>query len=453
MNLSIIDILVIILTLVVTFFVGFKSKLKSNSDVSYILAGRKLTTPLFVVTLVATWYGSILGIGEFINQYGTLAWICMGLPYYLSAFVFALFFADKIRLGNSISIPDRFFDFYGKNTSIISAIIILLITLPSAYVLMLGLIIKDIFGFDLLLSLILGTLFSFSIIYNGGFKSDIYSNYVQFILMYLGFVILFFFLIYNFGSPAEMLKAIDDKYIYSIKSDNVSYVFVWFIIALQTFVDPSFFQRCSAAKNKYIAKKGILVSIMFWIVFDFLTLVTGLYSIVYFEIDNPINTYLIMAESILPPFFKGIFISALLATIMSSLNSYGFLSGVTIGYDILKKMQVKIKDITLNRIGLLISGILSIVLAYSIPSIIDIFYKTASLAIPGILIPLLITYSSKYEIRKNLQIYVVTLPFVVSLMYFLFTKVDESTIFQPMFIGLMVSIIICTAGIKKSVNN
>jgi len=270
--------------------------------------------------------------------------------------------------------------------------------------------------------------------------------------MYLGFVILFFFLIYNFGSPAEMLKAIDDKYIYSIKSDNVSYVFVWFIIALQTFVDPSFFQRCSAAKNKYIAKKGILVSIMFWIVFDFLTLVTGLYSIVYFEINNPINTYLIMAESILPPFFKGIFISALLATIMSSLNSYGFLSGVTIGYDILKKMQVKIKDITLNRIGLLISGILSIVLAYSIPSIIDIFYKTASLVIPSILIPLLITYSSKYEIRKNLQIYVVTLPFVVSLMYFLFTKVDESTIFQPMFIGLMVSIIICTAGIKKSVD-
>ena len=32
--------------------------------VDYLLAGRRVTLPAFVATLVTTWYGGILGIGE-----------------------------------------------------------------------------------------------------------------------------------------------------------------------------------------------------------------------------------------------------------------------------------------------------------------------------------------------------------------------------------------------------
>ena len=40
------------------------SKLKDNilSDVDYILGGRKLSLPGFVVTIVCTWYGNERGI-------------------------------------------------------------------------------------------------------------------------------------------------------------------------------------------------------------------------------------------------------------------------------------------------------------------------------------------------------------------------------------------------------
>lgn len=443
MDLHFVDIIVIIGLLIITFSVAVRQRLKKNDDESYILAGRKLTTPLFVATLVATWYGSILGIGEFINQYGTLAWICMGLPYYLSAFVFALFFADKIRLSNSISIPDRFSQVYGKKSGQIVSIIILLITLPSAYVLMLGLILKEIFEINLLIALILGTLFSYIYIYKAGFKSDVYSNLVQFVIMYTGFICFFIFLIINFGSPLELFENLERKYIYSINESNITYVIVWFIIALQTFVDPSFFQRCSAAKNKKIAKKGILYSILFWILFDFLTLFTGLYSIVYFEIDNPVNTYLIMADSVFPLFFKGLFLTALISTIMSSLNSYGFLSGITIGFDILKNYESKIKFLKVNhnKLGLIVSGILSILIAYFIPSIVEIFFKTSSLVIPSILIPLLISYSKTLEIKKGRIYYFLILPFISSFITMLLNQ-DSNSFFQPMIVGLLTSIFI-----------
>ena len=41
----------------------------------YLVAGRRLTLPAFVATLVATWYGGILGIGEYTWRYGVSNWL------------------------------------------------------------------------------------------------------------------------------------------------------------------------------------------------------------------------------------------------------------------------------------------------------------------------------------------------------------------------------------------
>jgi len=41
-----------------------------NSWTDYILMGRRLTLPLFVATLVATWYGDILGVTQIAFEYG-----------------------------------------------------------------------------------------------------------------------------------------------------------------------------------------------------------------------------------------------------------------------------------------------------------------------------------------------------------------------------------------------
>ena len=44
---------------------------KQSADwTDYLLMGRKLTLPLFVATLVATWYGDILGVTQIAFQYG-----------------------------------------------------------------------------------------------------------------------------------------------------------------------------------------------------------------------------------------------------------------------------------------------------------------------------------------------------------------------------------------------
>src|SRR5262245_63004879 len=50
----------------------------TSSAVDYLVAGRKVTLPAFVATLVATWYGGILGVGEYSWRYGVSNWLVFG---------------------------------------------------------------------------------------------------------------------------------------------------------------------------------------------------------------------------------------------------------------------------------------------------------------------------------------------------------------------------------------
>ena len=46
----------------ITLVVGFWNRRRSTED--YLIASRSLSLPVFVATLVATWYGGILAVGE-----------------------------------------------------------------------------------------------------------------------------------------------------------------------------------------------------------------------------------------------------------------------------------------------------------------------------------------------------------------------------------------------------
>ena len=59
---------------------------------------RKLKLAGFIVTLVSTWYGGIIGIGENTYLYGFQTWTIFGLPYYIFAIMQNVFFNSEIKL-------------------------------------------------------------------------------------------------------------------------------------------------------------------------------------------------------------------------------------------------------------------------------------------------------------------------------------------------------------------
>ena len=204
---SYIDYGIIILYLVALMAVGFTDRSsKRESAVGYILGGRTLTLPAFVATLVSTWYGGILGVGEYSFRYGISNWLVFGVPYYLAAFLFALFLAKKARTAEVLTIPDQLEKAYGRGPAVAGSIILFLVTIPGAYVLMLAVLGNILFGWPLWLGGVLGLLFSVFYVHLGGFRSVVRTDLLQFILMFLGFAVLLVVLISRYGG-FEFIKA------------------------------------------------------------------------------------------------------------------------------------------------------------------------------------------------------------------------------------------------------
>jgi SSS family solute:Na+ symporter len=259
----------------------------------------------------------------------------------------------------------------------------------------------------------------------------------------------------KFGSIDFLSSSVPENHLNITGGMSPTFLIVWFLIALWTFADPGFHQRSYAAKNGNIAKWGIIISIFFWSLFDFLTTTTGLFAKgVLPQLDNPVLAFPLFAEQVLPVGVKGIFYAALFATILSTQISFLFLSGTTVGRDFIFRVgrninESKIKSYTI--IGLIISGVIAILLAYFIPSVIEIWYMIGSLFIPGIILPVVSAYYPKVRVDKKFILVEMIAAFLTSTAWYYLRNEFVNTSFlneiEPMLIGLSFALLIHLVGV------
>jgi solute:Na+ symporter, SSS family len=443
LDISIFSIYIFILLLL-----GWKARQKNPTQEAYLLSSRSLSLPALVATLVTTWYGGILGVGEFIYTQGISAWVVFGIPYYFFAILFALFVAPKIRRAKYLSIPDLLYKNYGPLAGLIGSFFILFITSPAPYILITGILISYLLHVPLFYSVIAATLFSIIYVFKGGFNSVVQTDKFQFLLMFGGFILLFIFLVAEYGNPLNQLEQLGVSQQSFGGGMSFQNIFVWFLIASWTFIDPGFHQRTAAAKNPATAKKAILVSVLFWFVFDMLTLWTGIYAAALLPNIDPLMIYPLIAEQVLPPILKGIFIIALLATAMSTIDSFSFLSAQTFGRDIIAYWNKKDSDPEIEhytQIGLGLTAIVALGLIWIFPSVVSLWYTLGSLFIPPLLIPVVSALYPKIKLPGKKAVVLMLAGFVTSLAWFLLGLFNNNLYpfgLEPFLPGLAVSILL-----------
>ena len=370
---------------------------KTSRSNDYIFASRKLTLPAFVATFVTTWYGGILEIGRFTFENGIITWIIFGFFYYVAALLLLIFIAPRIHKNNINTIPGYFHKNFGYVPGIVSSIIILLLSSPAPYLMIFAVIFTHIYDMSYFYSIIIGLFFSVSYIMLGGFKSIIRTDKIQFILMYAGFIIILIKLYINYGGISFLLNNSPEEHLELTNKLPLGYIISWLLISMITFIDPNIFHRVYSAKNHKILKKGILFSIVFWMIFDFLTISTGLYASAIINSSHiTTSPYLMLSDMVLSPYLQVFFIISLLSIVMSTIDSFTFTSAITIGNEIKNKKSMKFN----TRIGLLITSIIAVVICISFNKVIDIWYVFGSIGASSLLIPLIkIIFNTDYKIN------------------------------------------------------
>jgi SSS family solute:Na+ symporter len=456
------DVSIFIIYLVALATLGFIRSNHSNKDPeAYLLAGRKLSLPGFVVTLVATWYGGILGMGENTFSFGVQTWFIFGLPYYIFALLFALFLAARINQAKYISLPDQFHNRYGKTAGVISAIYILALASPAPYILSIGILIQFLSGLSFGISLIIATTISMSYIFTGGFNAVIRTDKLQFGFMFLGFALLLIYSIKMFGGYTQLAMALPKSHLSITGGASFQYILVWFFIAIWTFVDPGFYQRCAAAKSPKTAQKGIIISIIFWFLFDILTLSTGLYAKAMLTGVDPLFAYPKLGALVLPPLAYGIFITGLLATIMSTIDSLGMISAITFGRDILWQINNNssnnsswdTQSTSLIHKGLGVTSFIALALAFSIPSVVKLWYNLGSIIVPGLVIPFLMSFN-KNRMQDGI-IFMMVCPALASIIWIISGELLGNYPFniEPFYPGIATSCLIYGWKVKNGKRN
>jgi len=457
MTVHTLDIALIILYLCGLLWLGMSFKKKSTGDSNYLLAARSLSLPAFVMTLVTTWYGAILGVGEFIFGFGVVGWVTNGLFWYVVYLFFGLYLSKKIHTSQYVTVADQLKHTIGRKTGKLGALFTYVMTTPAPYIFSLGLLVNALFGWSLWLSIIVGTVVSATYIWSGGFRAVVRTDMLQFIFMYLGFGLLLILSVKTFGGFDFLLGNLPETHLTWRGELPIQSILVWGLLALWSLVDPNFYQRCYAAKDAKTAQRGVFWSLGFWLLFDMLTLCTALYARAAFPEADPLFSYLVLADAVLPMLVKGLFVVTLLSIIMSTIDSFLFASSSIVAHDFLEETHQTTSVTRLTKKGIIVTLVLSLALIALFDSIIGIIYGIGTIGVSALLCPILISFFSKKQWNDIHVMVSMIAAAVVSGVWLIHGWIHQeygwpTYVFgiEPMYVGLIISAVTLIMFKKKA---
>lgn len=358
----------------------------------YVLAGRRLTLPMFTASLVTSFYGGVLGIGESTYRFGVSNWLIQGVPYYVFALLYAWLIVPRLRARKGLTMPDQLEAAYGRPMALLAAALVFILASPADEILMLSVIARWLTGWAMPACAVLMTAAAILFLFKGGFRAHAWTSRLEFLVMFGGFALL---LPFAWRMTEGLAASLPPHHLSPTGGRSIAYLASWFLIALWTFVDPGFHQRTLAAKDSRTARKGIALAVVFWCLFDFMTTSAGLMARSFLPgLEDPLLAFPALAESVLPSALTGIFFAGLASSTLAALSSTSFLAAVSAARDGLgrwKRIPAEDEERWIQA-GLGATALLGLALALALPSVVGLWYIVGSTTIPGLLLPVLGVY-------------------------------------------------------------
>ena len=145
--------LILFLTLLVVILGNKRNQAGTEQEkfIDYMLMSRKLSLPMFIGTLVATWYGGIFGVTEIAFENGLYNFVTQGVFWYATYLIFAFFLVERIKSYEALTLPELVGFMFGKKARFIASIFNFFNVVPITYTISLGILIHGIFSLDFFL--------------------------------------------------------------------------------------------------------------------------------------------------------------------------------------------------------------------------------------------------------------------------------------------------------------
>ena len=377
------------------------AKKHTNFD-DFFLAGRSLTTPLLITTLISTYYGIdvLFGDSQLGFTDGVVAWFGYARPTYAFFIIAAFLLAQRLREEDFKSLPDILDKYYGKNTRYVGAVTSFTYSLPALSLYGFGMLGEVILGWEPVIGmLVLGGI---ALIYTltGGFWAVALTDSIQFLFMCVVLALAVPFAMNFIGGFDKMIDMLEPSYFDTMGDLSIWLIIIYASTGLAILVEPTFYQRIFAAKSYKNVRNALIIGIFIWGSYDWIITIiamaakTGVIQGILPADVAPDAALLTVMVAALPAGALGLFMAGVLSTEMSTLDSYCLVAGGNVAYDIYKPaIKPDASDdelIKKTRYGILLSWVLGFAMAISFDQMLGLWVFMASILISSVMIPILL---------------------------------------------------------------
>ncbi|GHB39587.1 sodium:solute symport protein [Pseudovibrio japonicus] len=374
----------------------------------YATAGREFGSLVIFATMSASFIGGGFSTGnaEKVFLYGVANIVALW-GFSLKEVAVATLIAPKMKaFPDAVSVGDIMGQAYGKLARLTAGVcgLMLCCGIVGAQVGAIGVVFNVFFGLDRFWGIGIGC--GIVILYTtlGGMRAVVYTDIVQFIILAIGMPLVLGFGIYQIGGFNALFAAVPASHL-SLPGPEFGWMGLVGLTLVFMFGEtlvPPYMQRLLAGKTAKAAARGTLYSGLFSFLFF---AITGSIGLVAFALDPNLNAnnampYVIV--SVLPPVLEGLVFAGVIAIVMSSADSYLNSASIAFVNDVLrplKRKEMKEEDLLfIAKLVTLVVGLLSILFAVSIESILDILIYAYNYWAPIVLVPLV---AAIYGMRRG----------------------------------------------------
>ncbi|MDA1778450.1 sodium/proline symporter PutP [Bacillus cereus group sp. BY9-3LC] len=368
-------------------YIGYWSYKKTSDLSDYMLGGRGLGPAVTALSAGASDMSGWMLMGLPGAMYATglsSVWIAIGLL--IGAYANYLILAPRLRTytevaNDSITIPDFLENRFKDRTKIlrfVSAIVILVFFTfyASAGLVSGGRLFENSFNLDYKIGLFVtvGVVVAYTLL--GGFLAVSWTDFVQGCIMFIALVLVPIVAFTDVGGVTETfntIKQVDASHLDMFKGTTVLGIISFLAWGLGYFGQPHIIVRFMAITSIKDLKTSRRIGIGWMAISIIGAMLTGLVGIAYYAKNNetlqdPEMVFVTFSNILFHPYITGFLLSAILASIMSSISSQLLVISSAVTEDFYKtffRRNASDKELVfIGRLSVLVVAMIAVVLAY-----------------------------------------------------------------------------------------
>lgn len=365
----VIDVVIVVAYFAMMIVCGIVAMRRLKSTADYLVADRNLPFWVFFPCLSAVILGggSTFGSASQSYQFGLSgAWITF--MFGLGVVFIGLFLAGRIAKLDVFTLSELLQRRYGHGSGYVSAIVSTIYTVLIAVVqiIALGTILKELLGWSLNAGILAGGMVTVIYTMIGGMIAITITDFLQFVLMTIGVILLLIFGIDAAGGVHAVTQAVPPEFLTLTNISGQRLLGLFLSLFLGIMIGQDIWQRILTARSQNVAKAGSIFAGLYSVGWGAAMGICGILAYILLpDLASPQSALPALVIEVLPAGLSGIVLAALMSALMSTVSATVLASATLVTNDILKPLLhlSEAAEFNISRALTAVTGVVVILLS------------------------------------------------------------------------------------------